>query len=269
MPMLPTWLEESGPLAAAVLVCARLGGLFLSAPLFSERMLLGRARLAFLLALTPPLTSGWLQRPEPEVAAVLDQLGKAGLFELGALALGELLLGLCLGLCARVILAGATAAGALAAYQAGLTMVSSFDASAEVQPLLDVFVSMLLLMFLLGLDLHHAMLRTLGESLLKLPPGGWHHGGIEALRAGQTIFTTGLKLAAPLLVILVLVEVAMGVVQKAGPELQLLVVLMPARLGLGLLILGISLTYWKAELGRLGVEAVVCMQRLVSEMMRL
>jgi flagellar biosynthesis protein FliR len=269
MSLLPSWLQESGPLAAALLVAARLGGLFLSAPLFSERTLFARARIAFVLALTPLLTTAWLHRPEPAVGAAIQRLGQTGLFELGALMLGETLLGICLGLCARVVLVGATAAGSLVAYHGGLTLVSSIDANAEVQPLLDVFLSIFALMFLLGLDLHHAMLRVLGESLLRLPPGGWYCGGLEALRAGQAIFVTGLKLGAPILVLLVLVEVAMGVVQKAGPELQLLVILMPARLGLALLSLGIVMTYWKTELSRLGLEAVLSMQRLVAEMMRL
>jgi flagellar biosynthetic protein FliR len=222
--------------------------------------------MALLVPLAAVLAGAWLQRPGPETAPFLAGLQGLGAVELGLRCAGEIGIGLLLGLCAKVALAAASAAGTLIAFQAGLTLVNTLDPNFENQPLLDVLAALLAVMLLLGLDLHHAMLRVLADPFVQVPPGGLPVPGTGWIRLGKELLEAGLKLAAPLLVLLVLVELILGILQKTATEMHLLVVGLPLRFGLSLLALGVCMAYWKATLVRLGHDALFAMQALAHQM---
>ena len=89
---------------------------------------------------------------------------------------------------------------------------------------------------------HHAFLRALRDSYERLPIGAGQIGAslpqavIELL---GLVFTFGVRLAAPLIVVLLVAELALGLVARAAPALNLMVVGAPVRLLLGLVLLGV------------------------------
>ncbi len=59
------------------------------------------------------------------------------------------------------------------------------------------------------------------------------------------MFTLGLKIAAPVVVVLLLVSASMGVIVKTVPQLNVLVVGFPIKIGVGLIAVGLSLVYFR------------------------
>ena len=65
------------------------------------------------------------------------------------------------------------------------------------------------------------------------------------LKEYSTIFATGVRIAAPVIVVLLLVSASMGVIVKTVPQLNVLVVGFPVKIGVGLITFGASLVFFK------------------------
>ena len=84
--------------------------------------------------------------------------------------------------------------------------------------------------------------------MTQLPPfgssaltgGAWH-----LLREFSGVFATGLRIAAPIVIVLLLISAAMGVVVKTVPQMNVLVVGFPVKIGVGLVTLGASLVFFR------------------------
>jgi flagellar biosynthesis protein FliR len=107
-------------------------------------------------------------------------------------------------------------------------------------PLLSALYGNLALVTFLMIGGHHAFLRALHQSYVDLPIGA---GGIDA-SLPQTVadmlavvFVLGARLAAPVVVVLVVSEIAMALMARAAPALNLMAVGAPVRLLIGLAIL--------------------------------
>ena len=93
----------------------------------------------------------------------------------------------------------------------------------------------------LALDVHHVFIRAIIESFSIIPIGGWHISGqlISFLvQRTSDIFVLGVRLAAPVMVSLLLASVALGVMARAFPQMNIFIVSMPLNVGLGFLIMG-------------------------------
>jgi len=90
---------------------------------------------------------------------------------------------------------------------------------------------------------HHMFLQTLIESFSILPPGStWSFHGWEVItNAAAAMFVLAVKLMAPVLLLLFFVYVALGLIARAVPQVQVFFVSFPLSVGLGLFILGLSL----------------------------
>ncbi len=163
---------------------------------------------------------------------------------LALVAVREIALGFALALAVQVIVAGAELGGHLAGFQMGLSYGATVDPQSGVRnPLLATLYGNLALVTFLMVDGHHAFLRALHQSYVDLPLGG---GGSVGVSLPQVVaellaivFVLGARLAAPVVVVLVVVEIAMALVARAAPAFNLMAVGAPLRLLAGLLILPI------------------------------
>jgi flagellar biosynthetic protein FliR len=151
----------------------------------------------------------------------------------------EVAIGLALGLAVRSLLAVAELAGHLAGFQLGFSYAVLVDPSsgARHDSLAALYSSLALLTFL-GLNGHHLMIRALADSYAALPVGIGHLDGSLAgavARLLGLVFLFGCQLAAPVLIVLLILELILGLVSRAAPSLNLLVVGAPLRLIVGLL----------------------------------
>ena len=155
----------------------------------------------------------------------------------------EVAIGLALALAIRVLVAGAEFAGHLAGFQMGLSYGATVDPQSGVRnPLIAVLFGNIAVLTFLTIDGHHAFLRALRQSYVDLPVGG---GGVDQSLPSTVaqmlgiVFTLGVRLVAPIVVVLLVVEIAMALLARSAPALNLMVAGAPVRLIVGLLVLAV------------------------------
>jgi len=217
-------------LPSFLLVLARCGGLVAFAPPFSGQVVPRHAKLglAGLLALilTPLL-------PAVPPGALGSAVG------LAAALVGELAVGAIMGMAVRFIFAGVGMAGELTAIQMGLGMPAALDPHAQIQVtavnhLLDQIA---VLVFLVGGG-HHALLLGLVQSLTLAPPltVGFDGGTLEYLMGlFAAAFLLAVRLAAPVGAAMLVSMVALGLLNRAAPQVNVFMVSFALMIGVGLL----------------------------------
>ena len=105
-----------------------------------------------------------------------------------------------------------------------------------------------------ALDAHHVVIAGLVESCRLLPPFSPVAGDAGAwmlLGAFGQYFRIGLQIAAPCVVVLLLVSAAMGVLVKTVPQMNVLIVGLPLKIAVGLAVMGVSMIFFSEVFGNL------------------
>lgn len=162
-----------------------------------------------------------------------------------AYALRETLIGAALGLLLRLVFAAAELAGDAIGLQMGLGFAFFVNPQSGAQsPLVgSLFVIIAGLLFL-ALDIHLLLIGGLMESFRALPVDAPLHSGLglqAVVAAGAEMFRLALSIALPALAALLLTNLALGVLSRAAPQLNLFAVGFPATLIIGALVLGPTL----------------------------
>lgn len=233
--------------AIFVLVFARVGTLVMLMPGIGERFIFSRARLslAFFIALmVVPIARPSLRVPG-DVSGVV------------ALLIGELLIGLVIGLCARLVMACLQTAGTLVAQTMGLGFAMTVDPTGGMQnPSIGNFLTMLGITLILTTDLHHIAIAAIHESYRLLPPGG----AVDmtdvmalAIRSTARGFALAIQISAPFLVFGLLFNLGLGVLARMMPQLQVFFLAVPASIMGGMLVLlvvlGVMMSVFIDDLG--------------------
>lgn len=219
--------------ATLVLLAFRVGGVMLIAPVFGSRLIPTMVKTSIVVVLT------WLLHP----IALLSVQGNVRISPESALA--ETMIGLAIGLGAAVLIAAAEATGDLMAVHMGLSGASAVDPLSNISvPVLGQFANLFAVTLMLSVDGHVVMLEALSSSLRLLPVGAPVHlmAGAQAMVAtGSTLFVLGLRFAAPVLATVLLATVALAVLTRAAPTLNVLSIAFPIQIGIGLFALAASI----------------------------
>jgi len=177
------------------------------------------------------------------VVKLPDALDAAGLV---LVVLHEIAVGLALALAIRVLVAAAEFAGHLTGYQIGLSLGSLIDPQSGVRNnVLALLYGNLTVVICLMTNAHHALLRALADSYAALPIVA---GGVDASLAHAVsrllgaVFVLGTRIAAPIVVVLLLVELALGLLARVAPSLNVMMSGAPIRLVVGLLVVAATVT---------------------------
>lgn len=145
----------------------------------------------------------------------------------------EIVIGTALGMAVTAVFAAAELGGYLVGFQAGFGMAAVIDPQSGVRNNLVATLYGLLTLFTFFLiDGHHTVLRALVESYATLPIGSGELGSslVGAVTAlFGLVFTVGFQLAVPVIVTLLVVELALGLVARSAPAMNLMVIGFPAR----------------------------------------
>jgi flagellar biosynthetic protein FliR len=160
--------------------------------------------------------------------------------------LREVAIGLSLGLAIRVLVFGAEFAGQFAGYAIGLSAGSLIDPQSGVRnnTLAILYANLIVLVGFAG-NVHHRLLTALADSYAALPIG---LGGVDANLGGHVasmlgfVFVIGVRLAAPVIVVLLVVELALGLVGRVAPSLNVMMSGAPLRLAIGLLVVAATVS---------------------------
>lgn len=160
--------------------------------------------------------------------------------------LGEALVGAALGWSAALVVAGARQAGELVGAQGGFSAAALFDPEVtEEMTAMGHLYGLVAVAVFVALDGPLTLVRALVESYRVIPPGGLvlteDMAGLVFGRVGQAL-SLSLRAAAPAALALALAGVAMGLLGRAAPSLQLVALAMPVRAGLGLVLVLVGLT---------------------------
>jgi len=168
--------------------------------------------------------------------------------------LRELAIGLAIGLSMRALVAGAEFAGHVTGFQIGFSYGAIVDPASGVRNnLLAALYGNIALLTLFATNGHHAIMRALVGSYLALPIGS---GAIDASLAKAVVemlgivFIVGIRLAMPIIVVLLVIEFAMGLISRAAPSLNLLIVGMPVRIVVGLIVIAAVIPIAPELIGR-------------------
>lgn len=225
--------EAALPLAALLgflFVLARVAGIFVFVPLPGIRKGVDLARIVLALGFTLALYPVW-----PAVAAEAP---------LGTIAFGlvaEAALGVTIGLTVAFLQEAFLVGVQMVAMQAGFAYASMINPSTESDTsVLLVFAELTagLLFFALGLDLE--VLRGLAASIETWPPGAFvisrpMAGAVTSL--GSVMFSTGVRLAFPVVALLTLVDLSLALLGRLQPKMQLLMLAFPAKMLAALVVL--------------------------------
>ncbi len=162
------------------------------------------------------------------------------------LALQEFLLGFSLGLAIRFLMAGVRMAGDLVAVQMGFGVATLFDPQSNSQTTVIADLLMLIsVLIFLSIDGHHLILWLLAQSFAATPMGGlgslpWQlFDGLTV--QGSQMFRLAVKLLAPVIAVLFLTQLSMGLVARAVPQIQIMIVSFPLTIALGLIFISFTL----------------------------
>lgn len=244
------WAETLGASAlshdgmvAAVLLSLRLGAVLLLTPMLYAMSMPATVRVLLIVGLSACLALG-LPGASAPVAGLASAPG-----QLIAAAFTELALGATMALSILAAFAAFSLAGRLLDVQIGFGMAQVLDpATSQPIPLLtSAFNQIGVLVFFL-VNGHHALMRGVAYSLERFPLGRpWP---LEAtapfvLKQVGGLFSLGLALAAPVVVCLLLVELALGVVSRNLPQMNMFVIGIPVKIVVGL----VALSFWFGGMG--------------------
>jgi flagellar biosynthesis protein FliR len=179
------------------------------------------------------------------LAIVLVPVSTAGgplsVGQLPAILVREMAIGLAIAMATRIVVAAAEVAGSLAGVQIGYAYATLIDPQSGAQNgVLSTLYGLMATALLFVANVHHAVIGALGSSyqLLPIGVGAVNPGLVPAVgHALLVVFAVGVQLAAPILVVLLVVDATMGVLSRAVPFLNIMSVGFGIKLLAGLFVL--------------------------------
>jgi flagellar biosynthetic protein FliR len=222
---------------ALLAIGVRVSGLMLFAPFFGSTVIPSRIKAVLTLAIT------FVLYPLVEHSIPVLTLGQWPM-----LVFSELLVGLALGIVTSLVFDAVQMAGQVLSIQMGYSLINILDPNTMVEStVVATFHQLLVMLIFLRLDVHLWLLRALGNSFTYLPPGAAHLTTpflTTALGAGSRVIEVGIQIAAPVLSATLLVDLILGLLGKASPQLPLMLLGPAVKSLLSMLILMTTLKYW-------------------------
>ncbi len=227
-------IQDYIPLFGVILI--RVAGIVVAIPAFSSRSVPLHVRIGLLIGFTVilfpivsdqvrPLSLSW-----PQVVPLLFT---------------EFMVGTVLGFAISFVMNAFIIAGELIGIQMGINLISALDPVAGGQvPILGQFMGLLGMLIFLAIDGHHMMFEALVASFQLVPPMHVHFSGFlveSVLKLGLGMFVLALKVGAPVMTAVFIVTLGMGILGRTIPQLNVMLNNVPITIGVGLLVLGLSL----------------------------
>jgi flagellar biosynthetic protein FliR len=220
------------------LVFLRISAIVMTLPVFSSNSIPALFKIGLAISISLILFSILKLDPLPVISHILP-------FAVGVI--GEIMIGVIIGLSVKVIFAGIQLAGQLVGYQMGMALANVIDPSTSEQvPIMAQFIQLFALLILVVTNAHHWFIRALAESYRLVPLFGFHFSHsvmAQVMELGANMFVIAIKVGAPIITALFLTSVAFALIARTVPQMNVLIVAMPLKIGVGLLFLGFSLPY--------------------------
>lgn len=206
-----------------ILLFFRFGALFMAVPIFSHNSIpvSTKAAMAFFFTIVfyssmPPLA---IPITVPSIILAI---------------LSELFFGLAIGTILQIAFNAITFAGGQISFMMGFSMASAIDPQSGISmPIISQFLSLMALMVIFSIDMHHWMLLFIDGSLQNIPLGGFVMSEDffnYVIKAMSNMFLVGFMIAFPITALSWLADVIFGMLMKTMPQFNLLVIGFPIKI---------------------------------------
>lgn len=240
-------------IAGLIWPATRILGLIAVAPLFSNRSIPRRLKLTLGLLLSA------IVAPVIPAVPLVEPMSMTGMLILAQ----QFVIGLAMGFAMRIVFSAVEMAGEITGLTMGLGFATFFDPQSQGRSsAISQFLGLLAILLFLAADIHLMMLAALVESFTAMPisPSPMSGEGFYKLVIwGGHIFSAGTQLALPMIAALLITNMALGILTRAAPQLNLFAIGFPLTLGIGFIVLALTLPYLATPLQRLfmdGLDAV-------------
>jgi flagellar biosynthesis protein FliR len=226
-----TYSQLMAWLAAFLWPAARLLALFATAPFFSHTSIPVMAKVGISLLITIIIAPNLPAMPDAGIATA------TGLFIMGQ----QIVIGAAIGLTIQIVFAAVEAAADMAGLQMGLGFAQLYSGSTDGSTdVLSRLMNMIAVLAFLSIDGHLQVLGVLLDSFYRVPITATPMSalGLRTLvEWGAVLFSAGLLLALPIIIALLIVNLALGVLNRAAPQIGVFQVGFPLTLAAGMLML--------------------------------
>ena len=221
-----------------VLVLTRLSAFFLVLPVLGWQSIPVRVKVAMTVLMAVFFSM---------IVPLAIDAGQVSILEAMLLISNEAVYGLALGLSIALVFSAVKLSGRIIERQMGMAMAQILDplTGERAQPMGNLLEMIFIILFL-SANGHHLFLLIISRSYETFPAGiiptmPALAGGI--IKAGSVMLVAGLRLSAPMLAAFLLLLVVLGVLARIVPQMNILFVSFPLRIGLGLLMVAIFLPF--------------------------
>ncbi|RJG05950.1 flagellar biosynthetic protein FliR [Noviherbaspirillum cavernae] len=238
----------------------RILGLISVAPLFGNVSVPARLKLGLGVMLAIVIA------PTVPTLPAMDPMSLPGLLIL----LQQLVIGLAMGFAMRIVFASIELAGEVSSMTMGLGFAVFYDPQSRGRSsAISQFLALLTMMVYLATNMHLVLLSTLAHSFTSLPISAATLSG-EGFRHlagwGAKIFSAGIQLSLPIVAALLITNIALGILTRAAPALNLFGIGFPITIGVGFLMLALSLPYLATPMTRLLQDGIDAIQQITAAM---
>lgn len=239
---------------------ARILGLVMAAPVLGHGSVPIRIKIGlgvFIALIIAPTLA-----PLPDVALA----SSTGFFILTM----QVLIGVAMGLVMRLAFSAVEAAGEIIGLQMGLGFATFFDPQNSTQTTtLSSFLGLLAVLAFLAINGHLLLIGILSESFTVLPVTPQQLPGSAMLavaKAGGIVFQYGVLLALPLIAILLMTNLALAILTRSAPQLNIFAIGFPVTLGVGLIAFDLSLPYLAGQTTTLFQSVLETVQHVIGKL---
>ncbi len=243
-----TSVELNTWIAALLWPLTRILGLIAAAPIF------GNSSIPVPYKVSLGLVLASIMGPTIPAIPAADPMSLAGLLIL----VQELLTGLAMGFTMRIVFAAVEMAGEISSLTMGLGFASFFDPLTKGRSsAVSQFMALIATMAFIAVNAHLVLLATLAESFVSVPIAASpvNSGGFRDLAMwGGRIFSAGVQLSLPIVGALLITNVALGILTRAAPQLNIFGIGFPISLAVGFLLVAMALPYLSTPLQNLFLQ---------------
>jgi flagellar biosynthesis protein FliR len=156
---------------------------------------------------------------------------------------GEALIGIVIGFAAKIVFSGIQVAGEIISTQMGFSIVNVIDPVSSTQvSIISQFQNLVAMLIYLAVDGHYAFIMAIADSYSFVSPLACNFSAPllqHILIFSKDLFVTAIKISAPIIAVLLFTNVALGVMAKTVPQINIFIVGFPLQIAVGLAILGL------------------------------
>ncbi len=222
-----------------MLILARISGLIITLPIISSPVINNKIKaliaIAFTLLIAPSLSIRF-----PDINSLLKLTGLMAM---------ELFVGVTIGFGTLVIFESFNMAGSFMGRQMGFFMAKSINPATQKQSnIISPFLMLVVMLYFLITNTHYLFIRTIFENFKVIPLGMANYPaeqGRHIVATGSEAFRIAIRFAGPTMILLLLIQTATAFLVRVMPQMNVFFIILPLRIGTGLIALMTSLNIFQ------------------------